>query len=107
MSSAGKINAAGKREDHWFIQGDATTACQSIQPEIPYILHDVYFVNHETFVFDNTINTDEPVKIDWPFHDGFSTFSTIRDTTATIILPTPMTASSKWLSPNCLMSALS
>ncbi len=68
MKSTGKIITAEERDDHVFIQGDATAAYQSLSPEVTKVLRDVYFVNKSYFVFVDTIDANEPVEIDWLLH---------------------------------------
>jgi hypothetical protein len=68
MQSAGKILTAEAREDHIYIQGDATAAYKLLSPEVSSVLRDVYFINNEYFVIVDSIDADEPVEIDWLLH---------------------------------------
>ena len=68
MRSSGHIVTAEQREDHIFIQGDATAAYQSLTPEVTSVLRDVYFVNNSYFVIVDAIDADTPVSIDWLLH---------------------------------------
>ena len=68
MQSAGKILMAEAREDHIYIQGDATAAYKSLSPEVSSVLRDVYFVNNEYFVIVDSIDADTQVEIDWLLH---------------------------------------
>jgi len=68
MRSSGDIITAEQREDHIFIQGDATAAYQTLSPEVTKVLRDVYFVNNTYFVVVDTIDADSPVSIDWLLH---------------------------------------
>ena len=68
MRSSGDIVIAEHREDHIFIQGDATAAYQSLTPEVTSVLRDVYFVNNSYFVIVDAIDADTPVSIDWLLH---------------------------------------
>lgn len=68
MRSSGQILTAEQREDHIYIQGDATAAYQSLTPEITKVLRDVYFVNNSYFVIVDAIDADKPVSIDWLLH---------------------------------------
>lgn len=68
MRSAGRIVTAEVRDDHIFMQGDATAAYQSLTPSVTSVLRDVYFVNEEYFVFVDTVDADTPVSIDWLLH---------------------------------------
>ncbi len=68
MRSCGHIVTAEQREDHIYIQGDATAAYQSLTPEVSSVLRDVYFVNDSYFVIVDAIDADTPVAIDWLIH---------------------------------------
>jgi len=68
MRSAGSIVVAEQREDHVFIQGDATAAYQSLTPEVTKVLRDIYFVNNTYFVIVDAIDAEKPVSIDWLLH---------------------------------------
>ena len=68
MRSSGQIVVAEHRDDHIFIQGDATAAYQSETPEISKVLRDVYFVNNSYFVIVDAIDASTPVSIDWLLH---------------------------------------
>ncbi len=68
MRSSGEIVIAEQREDHIFIQGDATAAYQSLTPEVTSVLRDVYFVNNSYFVIVDAIDADTAVSIDWLLH---------------------------------------
>ncbi len=68
MASAGQINVAEAREDHIFIQGDATAAYRTTSPEIRSVTRDVYFVRGQYFVIVDNIDASEPVEIDWLLH---------------------------------------
>lgn len=68
MRSSGQINIAEQREDHIFIQGDATAAYQSLTPEVTKVLRDVYFVNNSYFVIVDSVDAESPVSIDWLLH---------------------------------------
>lgn len=68
MRSAGDILVAEQREDHVYIQGDATKAYQSLSPEVTRVLRDVYFINNSYFVIVDAIDANEPVSIDWLIH---------------------------------------
>lgn len=68
MRSTGQIVTAEQREDHIYIQGDATAAYQSLTPEVSKVLRDVYFVNDSYFVIVDAIDADTPVSIDWLLH---------------------------------------
>ena len=56
------------REDHIFMQGDATAAYKTMTPEVTSVKRDVYFVNNEYFVVVDSVDADEPVEIDWLLH---------------------------------------
>ncbi|SFR45771.1 DUF4962 domain-containing protein [Litoreibacter janthinus] len=79
MQSAGRINTAEEREDHIYIQGDATAAYKTMSPEVTSVLRDVYFVQNEYFVIVDSIDADEPVEIDWLLHANAP--MTLGDTT--------------------------
>jgi len=68
MRSAGEIITAEQRDDHVYIQGDATAAYQSLTPEVTKVLRDIYFVNNSYFVIVDAIDADNPVSIDWQLH---------------------------------------
>jgi len=68
MQSCGQIVVAEQREDHIYIQGDATAAYQSLSPEVTQVLRDVYFVNNSYFVIVDAIDAETPVSIDWLIH---------------------------------------
>lgn len=68
MRSSGQILVAEQREDHVFIQGDATAAYQSLTPEVTKVLRDVYFVQNSYFVIVDAIDASTPVSIDWLLH---------------------------------------
>jgi len=68
MRSSGEITVAEQREDHIFMQGDATAAYQSLTPEVSKVLRDVYFVNNSYFVIVDAVDADTPVSIDWLLH---------------------------------------
>ena len=68
MRSTGRIITAEDRDDHIFIQGDATAAYQSLTPEVTNVLRDVYFVNNSYFVIVDAIDADSPVDIDFLLH---------------------------------------
>jgi len=68
MQSSGDIVIAEQREDHIYIQGDATAAYQSTTPEVTKVLRDIYFVNNSYFVIVDAIDADSPVSIDWLLH---------------------------------------
>lgn len=68
MRSSGKLICAEKREDHIYIQGEATAAYQSLTPEVNKVLRDIYFVNNSYFVIVDAIDADKPVSIDWLLH---------------------------------------
>ncbi|MEP1207654.1 MAG: DUF4962 domain-containing protein [Rhizobiaceae bacterium] len=68
MQSSGNILVAEQREDHVYIQGDATKAYRGLSPEVTQVLRDVYFVNKSYFVIVDTIDANKPVSIDWLLH---------------------------------------
>lgn len=68
MRSTGQITIAEDRGDHIYMQGDATGAYQSLNPQVTSVLRDVYFVNNSYFVLVDTIDATEPVEIDWLLH---------------------------------------
>lgn len=68
MASSGQINVAEAREDHIFIQGDATAAYASLSPEVTSVTRDVYFVRNQYFVIVDNIDASDPVEIDWLMH---------------------------------------
>ena len=68
MRSSGQLNIAEQREDHIFIQGDATAAYQSLTPEVTKVLRDVYFVNNSYFVIVDAVDAASPVSVDWLIH---------------------------------------
>lgn len=80
MRSTGRIVCAEDRGDHYYLQGDATAAYQSLTPEVTLVLREIYFVNHQYFVIVDSIDADKPVCIDWllhanaPMHLGDTTF---------------------------------
>ncbi len=79
MRSSGQIVTAEQREDHIYVQGDATAAYQSLTPEVTQVLRDVYFVNNTYFVIVDAIDAKEPVSIDWLLHTNEP--MTLGDTT--------------------------
>lgn len=68
MRSSGQIVTAEQRDDHIYIQGDATAAYQSLTPEVTKVLRDIYFVNNSYFVIVDAIDADSPVSVDWLIH---------------------------------------
>lgn len=68
LKSTGTITTCEERDDHVFIQGDATAAYKTLTPEVTSVLRDVYFVNNEYFVIVDSIDADSPVSIDWRLH---------------------------------------
>ena len=68
MRASGELITAEHREDHVYIQGDATAAYQSLSPEVTSVLRDVYFVRNSYFVIVDSIDADKPVSIDWLLH---------------------------------------
>ncbi len=80
MRSSGQLLCAEQRDDHVYIQGDATAAYQSLSPEITQVLRDVYFVNNSYFVIVDAIDASQAVSVDWlmhtnsPMHLGSKTF---------------------------------
>jgi len=68
MRSSGKIICAEQRDDHIYIQGDATAAYQSLTPEVTRVLRDVYFIHNSYFVIVDAIDSETPVSIDWLLH---------------------------------------
>jgi hypothetical protein len=79
MRATGQILTAEEREDHIFIQGDATEAYRSLTPEVTKVLRDVYFVADSYFVIVETIDAAEPVDITWLLHANAP--MTLGDTT--------------------------
>ena len=68
MQSSGTIVTAEQREDHIYIQGDATAAYKTLTPEVTSVLRDVYFVHNSYFVIVDAIDAESPVSIDWLLH---------------------------------------
>jgi hypothetical protein len=68
MRSTGQILTAEEREDHIYIQGDATEAYRTLTPEVTKVLRDVYFVRDQYFVIVETIDAETPVDITWLLH---------------------------------------
>ncbi|MFK7860803.1 MAG: DUF4962 domain-containing protein [Granulosicoccus sp.] len=68
MRSSGQLICAEQREDHIYIQGDATAAYQSLSPEVTKVLRDIYFVSNSYFVIVDAIDADQAVSIDWLIH---------------------------------------
>ena len=68
MRSAGRLITAEKREDHIYIQADATQAYRMLSPHVTSVLRDVYFVNDSYFVIVDAVDADQPVSIDWLLH---------------------------------------
>jgi len=68
MQSSGKIVTAELREDHIYIQGDATAAYQSLNPQVTKVLRDVYCVRDSFFVIVDAIDSETPVSVDWLLH---------------------------------------
>ena len=68
MGSSGTILIAEQRDDHVYIQGDATAAYQSLTPEVSKVLRDIYFVNNSYFVIVDAVDATSPVSIDWLLH---------------------------------------
>ncbi len=79
MRSAGRMITAEKREDHIYIQGDATEAYRVLSPEVTSVLRDVYYVNDSYFVIVDAVDADAPVAIDWLLHANAP--MTLGDTT--------------------------
>lgn len=68
MAATGKILAAETREDHVYIQGDATAAYQSLSPEVTLAEREIYFVRNSYFVIIDKIDAATPVTVDWLLH---------------------------------------
>ncbi|WP_339971379.1 DUF4962 domain-containing protein [Gymnodinialimonas mytili] len=68
MRSTGQIVTAEQRDDHIFIQGDATAAYQSLTPEVSLAQRDVYFVRSQYFVIVDTVDAQAPMSIEWLLH---------------------------------------
>ncbi|MFK8081589.1 MAG: DUF4962 domain-containing protein [Granulosicoccus sp.] len=68
MRSSGHLVCAEKRENHIYIQGDATAAYQSLTPEVTSVLRDIYFVDNSYFVIVDAIDADKAVSVDWLIH---------------------------------------
>jgi len=68
MRSSGKIITAEQRDDHIFIQGDATPAYQSLNPDVSQVLRDIYFIDNSYFVIVDAIDSNVPVSVDWLLH---------------------------------------
>ena len=68
MQSTGEILVAEEREDHIYIKGDATPAYKLVTPEVERVEREVYFVNDSYFVIVDSIDSSEPVDVDWRLH---------------------------------------
>lgn len=68
MRATGKIVTCEERDDHIYIQGDATEAYRSLTPEVTKVLRDIYFVNDSFFVIVDAIDASEPVEVDFLLH---------------------------------------
>ena len=68
MRSTGQLLTAEERDDHIYIQGEATEAYRSLTPEVTQVLRDVYFVRNQYFVIVDAIDADAPVDITWLLH---------------------------------------
>ena len=68
MQARGRIVTAERRDDHIFVQGDATEAYRSLTPEVTSVIRDVHFVNDSYFVIVDSIDAETPVAIDWLLH---------------------------------------
>ena len=68
MRATGKIITCEERDDHIYIQGDATEAYRSLTPEVTQVLRDVYFVNNSFFVIVDAVDASEPVELDFLLH---------------------------------------
>ncbi|MEM9341561.1 MAG: DUF4962 domain-containing protein [Pseudomonadota bacterium] len=68
MAATGRILAAEERDDHTFIQGDATAAYQSLSPEVTNVQREVYFVRNDYFVIVDSVDATEPVTLEWLLH---------------------------------------
>ena len=68
LGTTGKILSAQEHEDHVFIQGDATSAYQSLSPEVTRVEREVYFVRNSYFVIIDKVDAKTPVTVDWLLH---------------------------------------
>lgn len=68
LRATGEITRAEEHEDHVFVSGDATNAYHSLNESVTRVQRDVYFVHNSFFVIVDTVDTDEPVEIDWRLH---------------------------------------
>jgi len=68
MRSTGRIVTCEERDDHIYMQGDATEAYRSLTPAVTEVLRDVYFVNNSYFVIVDSVDASEPVDITWLLH---------------------------------------
>lgn len=68
MQATGKLVMVEERENHIYIQGDATEAYRSLTPHVTSALRDIYFVNDSYFVIVDAVDADEPVDITWLLH---------------------------------------
>ena len=71
--ATGRIVLAEEHDDHVRIQGDATAAYASLNPDVTRALRDVYFVERSYLVIVDTIDADRPVTVDWLLHTNAPT----------------------------------
>ena len=68
MAATGKILAAEKRADHYYIRGDATAAYRSLSPEVTLAEREIYFVQNNYFVIVDSVDAETPVTLEWLLH---------------------------------------
>ncbi|WP_314733464.1 heparinase II/III family protein [Anaerobacillus sp. CMMVII] len=68
MEANGKIEAVEDHENYAYIRSNATNAYQYHVPYLKKFVRETYFVNNSYFVLIDTIDLEQPGKVDWLLH---------------------------------------
>ncbi len=68
LQATGKLTRTEEHDDHILLSADATMAYRSLNESVTKVERDVYFVHDSYFVIVDTVDTNEPVELDWRMH---------------------------------------
>ena len=68
MRATGRLEEVGEFADHIYMRGDATEAYRSVSPEVTSAVREVYFVHDSYFVIVDSVDSNEPVSLEWLLH---------------------------------------
>jgi len=68
LQATGKLTRTEEHDDHILISADATMAYRSLNESVSKVERDVYFIHDSYFVIVDTVDTTEPVELDWRMH---------------------------------------